>query len=182
MFVGLVLDPHGGNFMLLPDGRIGLIDFGATKKLTRNERLSACLLYAALARKDEKMLFDMCDVGGYKSKYGNKKVLMKLIQFGYDSWGKDVMEGKNIQEFIDELKREDPWEEVPDNLVMAQFMSIRLRSLCLGMNHPVKCSEYWGPIAEKILKEEGHPYESWNHDKLVAYKPELSMQKMNWYT
>jgi aarF domain-containing kinase len=40
-------DPHGGNFMLLPDGRIGLIDFGATKKLTKNERLSACLLYAA---------------------------------------------------------------------------------------------------------------------------------------
>jgi hypothetical protein len=199
--------------MLLPDGRIGLIDFGATKQLTRNERLSVCLLYAALARNDAKMLFDMCDVGGYKSKYGNRKVLMKLIQFGYDSWGRDVMEGKNIQEFIDELKREDPWEEVPDNLVMAQvgsmhrfrdydtvtncqyylliilptslasqFMSIRLRSLCLGMNHPVKCSEYWGPIAEEILRQEGHAYETWDHDKLIEYKPELSMQTMNWYT
>jgi aarF domain-containing kinase len=113
-------DPHGGNFILLPDGRIGLIDFGATKKLTRNERLSACLLYAALARNDSRMLFDMCDVGGYKSKYGNKQVVMKLIRFGYDSWGKDVMEGKNIQQFIDQLKQEDPWTEVPDNLVMAQ--------------------------------------------------------------
>jgi aarF domain-containing kinase len=173
-------DPHGGNFMLLPDGRIGLIDFGATKKLTKNERLSACLLYAALGRNDSKMLFDMCDEGGYKSKYGNRDVLMKLIKFGYDSWGKDVMEGKNIQTFIDELKREDPWEEVPDNLVMAQFMSIRLRSLALGMNHPVKCSTYWGPIAEQILIQEGHPYETWDHDKLVKYKPELSMQKMDW--
>jgi hypothetical protein len=63
-----------------------------------------------------------------------------------------------------------------------QFMSIRLRSLALGMNHPVKCSEYWGPIAEEILKQEGHPYESWNYDKLVQHMPEMSMQKMQWYT
>ncbi len=106
--------------MLLPDGRIGLIDFGATKRLTQKERLSVCLLYAALGRKDEQMLFDMCDIGGYRSKHGDKQVLMKLLLFGYDSWGRDVLEGKNIQTFIDELKRKDPWEEVPDNLVMAQ--------------------------------------------------------------
>jgi aarF domain-containing kinase len=113
-------DPHGGNFLLLPDSRIGLIDYGATKRLSRNERLSACLLFAALHRKDEEMLFQMCDMGGYKSKYGRRDVLLKLIQFGYDSYGKDVTGGKNIQQFLDELKEKDPWEEVPDNFVMAQ--------------------------------------------------------------
>lgn len=113
-------DPHGGNFLLLPDSRIGLIDYGSTKRLTRNERLSTCLLYAALYRRDEERLFEMCQVGGYKSKYGRKDVLMKLLQFGYDSYGKDVTGGKNIQQFIDELKETDPWEEVPDNFVMAQ--------------------------------------------------------------
>ena len=104
----------------MPDGRIGLIDYGATKRLTRNERLAACMLFAALARKDEQMLFTMCDLGGYKSKYGRRDVLMKILQFGYDSWGKDVTGGKNIQQFLDELKREDPWEEIPDNFVLAQ--------------------------------------------------------------
>jgi aarF domain-containing kinase len=170
-------DPHGGNFMLLPDGRIGLIDLGSTKKLTKNERLSACLLYAAIARKDEKMLFDLCEIGGYKSKHGDKEVLMKLILFGYDSWGKDLMGNANIQTFMDELKKKDPWEEVPDNLIMAQFMSIRLRSLALGMNHPVRCSEYWAPIAEEILEKEGHPYESWDYQKMVQYMPKMSIQK-----
>ena len=58
-----------------------------------------------------------------------------------------------------------------------QFMSIRLRSLALGMNHPVKCSDWWGPLAEEILEKEGHPYDSWTYDKLVEYKPELNMQK-----
>lgn len=170
-------DPHGGNFLLLPDGRIGLIDYGATKRLTRNERLSACLLFAALHRMDEERLYQMCKVGGYKSKYDRRDVLMKLLQLGYDSYGKDVMGGKNVQQFVDELKAKDPWEEVPDNFVMAQFMSIRLRSLALGMNHPIKCSEWWGPMAEQILKEEGHPYESWTMEKMMEYKPELNMQR-----
>ena len=133
-------DPNGGNFLLQPDGRIGLIDYGSTKRFTREERLSACLLFAALHRMDEDLLYQMCELSGYKSKYGRRDVLMKLLQFGYDSYGKDVTGGKNIQQFIDELKAADPWEEVPDNFVLAQFMSIRLRSLALGMNHPVKVS------------------------------------------
>lgn len=170
-------DPHGGNFILMDDGRIGLIDFGATKILTRKERLAVCLLYAALRRNDDQKLFDMCEIGGYKSKYGKKHVLTKLIQFGYDSWGHDVTGGKNLQQFIDELKSEDPWEEVPDNFVMAQFMSIRLRALALGMNHPIKCSEWWGNMAEEVLKKEGLPYDTWDYEQLVKYKPELNMQK-----
>lgn len=136
-----------------------------------------CLLYAALYRMDEQRLFQLSDIGGYKSKYGRRDVLMKLLRFGYDSWANDVTEGKNIQQFIDELKEQDPWEEVPDNFVMAQFMSTRLRSLALGMNHPIRCSVWWGPIAEEVLRNEGHPYESWTYEKMLAYKPEMNMQK-----
>ena len=111
--------------MLLSDGRIGMIDYGATKRFTRNERLSTCLIYAALARKDKQRLFDICKVGGYKSKYGKPHVLYKLIQFGYDSWGKEVTGDKNIQQFIDDLKEEDPWEEVPDNFTMVKVSHIK---------------------------------------------------------
>jgi len=41
-------DTHAGNFLLMPDDRIALIDYGSTKRLNRAERLSACVLYAAL--------------------------------------------------------------------------------------------------------------------------------------
>ena len=169
-------DPNGGNFILLPNNKLGFIDYGATKYLTRNERLNICVLFAAIAREDKELLYDMSKIGGYKSKYGKKDVLWKLIKFGYDSYGKDVTGGKNIQQFIDELKYEDPWEEVPDNFVLAQFLTIRLRSLALGMNHPIVCSKWWGPLAEEELKRQGLPYESWDHDQLVKYKPELNMQ------
>lgn len=106
-------DPHGGNFLLLPDGRIGLIDYGATKRLSENERIQACVMYAALARKDREMLWTMAKLGGYKSVHMNSDVQYKLLQFGFDSWGKDVMEGKNVQQFMDDLKRQDPWYETP---------------------------------------------------------------------
>ena len=58
-----------------------------------------------------------------------------------------------------------------------QFMSIRLRSLALGMNHPVKCSDWWGKIAEDVLEEEGLPYDSWTYDMLMEHRPEFNMQK-----
>ena len=62
-------DPHAGNFLLLDDGRVGLIDFGATKRLTRGERLVACVIYAALKRRDKEMVKAVCMSTGFKSKY-----------------------------------------------------------------------------------------------------------------
>jgi predicted unusual protein kinase regulating ubiquinone biosynthesis (AarF/ABC1/UbiB family) len=172
-------DPHGGNFLLLPDGRIGLIDYGATKRLSENERITACVLFAALQRKDKEMLWQMGKMGGYKSKYMDPEVYYKLVQFGYNTWGKEVTGGKNVQQFMDELKATDPYYETPDNFVLASFMSVRLRALTLGMNHPVKCSEYWAEIAEKELNRLGLPYETWDEAQLLKYQPELNIQKFD---
>ena len=106
--------------MLLPDGRIGMIDYGSVKRYSRNERLTMCLIYAALYRNDEDRLWELSRVGGYKSKHSRRDVLMKLVQFGYDSWGKEVIGEQNVQQFIDDLKQKDPWEEVPDNWTMTK--------------------------------------------------------------
>eukprot|EP00037_Helgoeca_nana_P027027 m.307307 g.307307 ORF g.307307 m.307307 type:complete len:567 (+) comp27380_c0_seq1:3594-5294(+) len=155
-------DPHAGNFLLLPDDRIGLIDYGSTKKLTRGERLVTAVLYVALARHDRHMIFDICRNGGYKSKLMDEDVIYKMTRFGFDSFGRDLLGTKNIQQFTDECFAADPWEETADNLVMVNFLSIRLRSVGLAMQHPVVCSTFWAPIAEKVLLDEGLPYEDWN--------------------
>lgn len=57
--------------------------------------------------------------------------------------------------------------------------SVRLRALTLGMNHPVKCSEYWGEIAEQELNRLGLPYETWDEAQLLKYRPELNIQKFD---
>ena len=56
-------------------------------------------------------------------------------------------------------------------------MSIRLRALTLGMHHPIRCSDWFGPIAEQVLEEEGLPYDSWTYETLIEHKPEINLQK-----
>lgn len=168
-------DPHAGNFLLLPDGRIGLIDYGATKRLSNSDRLVACVLYAALRRRDTAMIRNVCLNGGYKSKHSNEEVMMKLMRFGFDTYGKDLLEGKNVQQFMDDLYATDPWEEGADNLIMANFLSIRLRSVGLQMAHPVVCSDYWGAKAEEVLAAEGMPYDDWDREYLAKVAPPESM-------
>ena len=80
-------DTHAGNFLLMPDDRIALIDYGSTKRLKRAERLSACCMYAALARHDMDTLYNLAVAGGYKSKHMNKEVIVKLLRFGNDTFG-----------------------------------------------------------------------------------------------
>lgn len=160
-------DPHAGNFLWLSnDDRIGLIDFGATKTLEKGERLAACLLYAALHREDKAMVMRLVRVGGYRSKHFDEDVIYDLCRFGFDTFGRDLLGDENVQTFMDDLYRRDPWYESADNLTMAQFLSIRLRTVGLGMLFPVKCSEYWGPIALKALEDEGMPYDAWTDDHM----------------
>ena len=73
------------------------------------------------------------------------------------------------------FKAADPWHEVPDNFVMVQMLTIRLRSLALAMGIPVTCSDWWGPLALQVLEEEGLPYDSWDRTMLEHYKPEINI-------
>jgi len=46
-------DPHPGNFIFMPDGRLGLIDFGCTRAMTDEEWLLICELEKANLERDE---------------------------------------------------------------------------------------------------------------------------------
>ena len=56
------------------------------------------LTYAALGRADVDMLQAICDYSGYKSKYGKKDVIHKMMKFGYDSFGPEVLGDKNVMQ------------------------------------------------------------------------------------
>lgn len=94
-------------------------------------------------------------------------VMWNMTKFGFDTFGRELLGDKNVQEFIDEQYSKDPWEEVADNLVMAEFLSMRIRTVGMKLLFPVVCSTYWGDIARKALRDAGHPYESWNLAKMA---------------
>lgn len=43
-------DPHPGNILLLPDGRLGLIDYGQVKRIPLDVRLKYARMIVALAK------------------------------------------------------------------------------------------------------------------------------------
>jgi ubiquinone biosynthesis protein len=60
-------DLHGGNFFLMDDGRIGLIDFGLMGNLSKNGRHHfIAIVYAILSSNYENLVYEFLDVAEYE--------------------------------------------------------------------------------------------------------------------
>jgi ubiquinone biosynthesis protein len=81
-------DPHPGNFFVLPDESIGLIDYGMVGQLDENQRLMLLRMDMALIRKDADRLVDeLMTLGITKGSFRRhilKRDLSHLIQRFYD--------------------------------------------------------------------------------------------------
>lgn len=61
-------DLHGGNFFLLKDGRIGLIDFGLVGNLSKKNRTNlVAILYALISNNYENLVYEFLDVADYEN-------------------------------------------------------------------------------------------------------------------
>ena len=90
-------DPHPGNILLMPDGRLGLIDLGQFKRISDGARLTLAKLAVALANDDQAEAVKTMRDYGVRSKYNKSEVCYKLAAFWYDRNTKDVTGGKNVQ-------------------------------------------------------------------------------------
>lgn len=73
-------DLHGGNFFLMPDGKIGLIDFGLMGSLSKKNRTNlVAILLALVTNNYENLTFELLDVADYEV-IPNHEVLTRDIQ------------------------------------------------------------------------------------------------------
>eukprot|EP00958_Prasinococcus_capsulatus_P016247 scaffold1786_cov398-Prasinococcus_capsulatus_cf.AAC.38 len=146
-------DPHAGNFLLLSDGRLGLIDMGQIKRLTEQERYNIAEYLVCMMRGDRAELKRLAIKGGYKSRNFDEEVIWKMTTFGLDQDGRNVTDGLNFQQFLDKMYKQDPWSKTSDAIIIPCRVSVMLRGIGLTLNHPVSVLKVWGPIAEKVLRE-----------------------------
>ena len=60
-------DLHGGNFFLLPDGKVGLIDFGLMGTLSKKNRTNlVAILFALVTNNYENLVYEFLDVADYE--------------------------------------------------------------------------------------------------------------------
>lgn len=151
-------DPHPGNIFLLGvesgKSKLGLIDYGQVKKISKAERHLMCKIIIALANDNRSEIVELMKEAGYKSKSMNEEVIYKYAKVSYDEDNEELTEGQHIQVFMESLEARDPIEELPTQYIMVGRTSVMLRGLAHALRQSRSVAKAWKPIAEKVLKDD----------------------------
>jgi len=135
-------DPHAGNVLMLPDGRLGLIDYGAVVKLSEEQRTPLAELFVAIADEDDQQAAQALFKCGFRSKRRDWRLALLLAHvffnrgpFPYDMNRIAPKVGMPQNADIGTLDSHirggkiDVIEEFPGHLVMLQRCSMVLSGL-----------------------------------------------------
>ena len=156
-------DPHPGNVLLMPDGRLGLIDYGQVKRVDESTRRNYAKLVLAILAEDKKEIARLCQSAspegfGGDSRNKDEDVAYRLAMFWNDRDTPDVTLGLNLQEFLDEMERRDPVIRAPKDMVMIARVSMLLRGMANAFNVRLRVAEAWRPHAAALLAETDPDY------------------------
>mmetsp|Transcript_63670 Transcript_63670/g.180834 ORF Transcript_63670/g.180834 Transcript_63670/m.180834 type:complete len:196 (-) Transcript_63670:86-673(-) len=71
-------DPHAGNVLVMPDGRLGLLDYGAVMRLDEGQRTSVARLLVAVADEDDDAVAPALWACGFRSKRQDPRLALLL--------------------------------------------------------------------------------------------------------
>ena len=171
-------DPHPGNILELSDGRLGLLDFGQTKKLDDNERDDFARVVVALGSNADKIkIADAMRHAGFKSKLDADDALAEYAALFFDSDFVHKEKGyATPQHYFQSLMATDPLINIPDSAsksncafscvvhkqprylncfvpVMIARVSLLFRGAGSAINHQVQTSQNWMKHAQKALEQ-----------------------------
>ncbi|KAL1520442.1 hypothetical protein AB1Y20_022024 [Prymnesium parvum] len=139
-------DPHPGNLLLLPDGRLGLIDFGQVKRLTKEQRLKVARTVVAVATDDEEAMLKIARASDLRTRNNDPKALVQYVR---------LMWAGNVKEFA-KVAKADPVTQTDGELVMLRRAVVLVRALSAALSgSPVNMAAEWEPMARKLLAEAG---------------------------
>jgi predicted unusual protein kinase regulating ubiquinone biosynthesis (AarF/ABC1/UbiB family) len=149
MFDGVFqADPHPGNLLLLPDGRVAIIDFGLTKELPAPLRLAFCQLVVAVAARDFPGVRAALAGLGVKLRKDDPAEVMDLLQLvlGPREAGVQAFRATHRQALA-----RNPVEALPEDLILLGRVIGLLRGVCASLGAPLTPMEMLRPHAERAL-------------------------------
>jgi aarF domain-containing kinase len=148
-------DCHPGNLMELSNGKIGLIDYGQTKRLTKEECVGIARVVSALGQNviDEKKVGEAMRQFGFRTKNNSDKVLTMYAKLFFDSDDEAKAEGcVTPQLYLMKLSALDPLVQVPDAAIMTARTSYMFRGIGAISGDRIRTSKYWRKNADKALE------------------------------
>ncbi|CAM9857266.1 unnamed protein product [Laminaria digitata] len=153
-------DPHPGNILLTPDGKLGLIDYGQAsaslaqvKHMELEQRVKLARLILALAEDDREAVVAAYTAMGVRTKNMDPEVLYLHAKAFFDCDHKDVLGGVNIQTYLETLQERDPMLQLGDEYLMAARVASILRGLAYAVKHKPFVAKLWAPQARELLEK-----------------------------
>ena len=157
-------DPHPGNCLVLDCGRLGLIDYGQTRSLTKSDRLALAGVVSSIGKStllkpnsnDVHEVADAMRCFGFKSRYDNDENIAKfaVLYFDSDEAGR-VLGFATPQKYLQHLNSIDPMVQVPDAAVFVARTSFLFRGLGALLQQSLRTSHHWRKHAVLALRTGG---------------------------
>lgn len=152
-------DGHGGNIILMPDGRLGLVDYGQVKHMGLEERIVYAKLILAISRDDrEEVVRLMTDEVGFRTTRMDPNIIFLTAAFFNCRDSDDITQGMNVSKFMEWLEKSDPVVNINDEYVMVGRVSVLMRGMANAFGMKLRVSDYWKKEAEQFLKSRGISY------------------------
>ena len=156
-------DPHPGNYLLQPDGRVAFLDFGLTKKVPMHHVESEKAVIRAGLEGDAEGLYEqLADLGFYERAHARieSERLLEHVQL-LQSWYAEDGEFTLTREYISNLlmqasdPRSDYWDQMRQSTVPADSLfARRMEGLTLGVLGQLGATANWHRIMREWLYDD----------------------------
>ena len=154
-------DPHAGNVIVMPDGRLGLIDYGATAEMDKKNREALAKIIVAVKDSDEKSIITSMKDFGISSKKMNRIFMLGYANIcfnrGYnmaDMYAIGVPRDVGVADLEMYLNKLDELEECSKEVFQIQrCIMVLLGTQSMIGAGGVSIAERWNQQARDFLKK-----------------------------
>lgn len=141
-------DPHPGNILVQPDGRLALIDFGLTKEFPDAVRDAFAHLVIASASHDAVAVLEAFGELGIRTKHQEHQSILTLVRLLFEE---RPLIGSDVVEQTDQVLRFNPINAIPSDIVLLGRVIGLLRGVAASLEVPFTPMEMLLPYAEALL-------------------------------
>jgi aarF domain-containing kinase len=142
-------DPHPGNILVLPGGRVALLDFGLTKELPEAARRGFARLVLGTANREPETILAAFRELGVRVRNEDPEAILATLAILFEP--RPVDGGQAELRERNRVMRANPVEQIPGDLVLLGRVIGLLRGVCASLGAPLSPMQMLRPYAERAL-------------------------------